>query len=102
MRPAALPSLEVAGVGDEPAQLLHAYVQRDVARELLLDHGFAGCEFVAQFQDRPSPYVINWDSIACDSRDFLVMGNPFETYNDEVDRFLSKPRTVTSATDQQL
>jgi len=39
---------------------------------------------------------------ACDSRDFLVMGNPFETYNDEVDRFLSKPRTITSATEQQL
>jgi hypothetical protein len=46
--------------------------------------------------------VINWDSIACDSRDFLVMGNPFETYNDEVDRFLSKPRTITSGTEQQL
>jgi hypothetical protein len=39
---------------------------------------------------------------ACDSRDFLVMGNPFETYNDEVDRFLSKPRTITSETEQQL
>ena len=48
------------------------------------------------------PYVINWDSIACDSRDFLVMGNPFETYNDEVERFLSKPRITTSATEQQL
>ena len=45
------------------------------------------------------PYVINWDSIACDSRDFLVMGNPFETYNDEVDRFLSKPRAVAVAGD---
>jgi len=45
------------------------------------------------------PYVINWDSIACDSRDFLVMGNPFETYNDEVDRFLSKPRAVNVAGD---
>jgi len=48
------------------------------------------------------PYVINWDSIARDSRDFLVMGNPFETYNDEVERFLSKPRITTSATEQQL
>jgi len=48
------------------------------------------------------PYVINWDSIACDSRDFLVMGNPFETYNDEVERFLSKPRITTSTTEQQL
>jgi len=25
------------------------------------------------------------------------MGNPFETYNDEVDRFLSKPRTINVA-----
>ena len=29
------------------------------------------------FQKRDQPYVINWDSIACDSRDFLVMGDPF-------------------------
>jgi len=27
------------------------------------------------------------------------MGNPFETYNDEVDRFLSKPRIITSVTE---
>ena len=47
---------------------------------------------VAYFQDRQQPYVINWDSIAHDSRDFLVMGDPFETYNDEVDQFLAKPR----------
>src|SRR5258705_8429680 len=57
---------------------------------------------VSFFQNCNFPYVINWDSIACDSRDFLVMGNPFETYNDEVDRFLLKPRTITSATEQQL
>ena len=47
---------------------------------------------VAFFQDCNSPYVINWDSIACDNRDFLVMGDPFQTYNDEVERFLAKPR----------
>ena len=57
---------------------------------------------VSFFQNCNFPYVINWDSIACDSRDFLVMGNPFETYNEEVDRFLSKPRTTSSATEQQL
>jgi pup-ligase protein len=57
---------------------------------------------VVFFQNCNLPYVINWDSIAWDSRDFLVMGNPFETYNDEVDRFLSKPRTITSVTDQHL
>src|SRR6266850_2409334 len=49
---------------------------------------------VAYFQDRQQPYVINWDSIAHDSRDFLVMGDPFETYNEEVDKFLSKPRPI--------
>ena len=56
---------------------------------------------VAFFQSRACgiPYVINWDSIACDSRDFLLMGNPFETYNDEVASFLSKPRTVNVAGD---
>jgi Pup-ligase protein len=47
---------------------------------------------VAYFQDRQQTYVINWDSIAHDSHDFLVMGDPFQTYNQEVDQFLSKPR----------
>jgi proteasome accessory factor A len=47
---------------------------------------------VAWFQKNEQPYVINWDSIACDNRDFLVMGNPFEIYTDEVERFLAQPR----------
>src|ERR1700682_545681 len=47
---------------------------------------------VAWFQKSAQPYVINWDSIACDSRDFLVMCNPFEKYRAEVERFLSCPR----------
>jgi proteasome accessory factor A len=57
---------------------------------------------VAGFQERSQSYVINWDSIACDSRDFLVMGDPFKTYNDEVDRFLNQPRPLdkTVADDQ--
>jgi proteasome accessory factor A len=54
---------------------------------------------VAHFQDRQQPYVINWDSVAHDSRDFLVMGDPFETYNTEVDKFLAKPRPVSTATE---
>ncbi|HXX42765.1 MAG TPA: proteasome accessory factor PafA2 family protein [Chthoniobacterales bacterium] len=49
---------------------------------------------VAYFQDRQQPYVINWDSIAHDSRDFLVMGDPFETYNNEVEKFVSKPPAI--------
>jgi hypothetical protein len=36
--------------------------------------------------------VINWDSIAYDSRDFLVMGDPFETYTSDVTKFLSIKR----------
>ena len=47
---------------------------------------------VAWFQKRDQPYVINWDSIAYDNRDFLVMGNPFENYTAEVAKFLSHPR----------
>lgn len=45
---------------------------------------------VAYFQQRHHPYVINWDSIACDSRDFLVMGDPFNDYNEEVEKFLAR------------
>ena len=47
---------------------------------------------VAWFQKSEQPYVINWDSIACDSRDFLVMGDPFEDYTAEVAKFLAHPR----------
>ena len=52
---------------------------------------------VAFLQNSDFPYVINWDSIACDSRDFLVMADPFQTYNEEVDRFLAKPRLTPSS-----
>ncbi|MDQ6625890.1 MAG: proteasome accessory factor PafA2 family protein, partial [Verrucomicrobiota bacterium] len=34
-------------------------------------------------------YVINWDSIATESGAFTVMGDPFETYEKEVDEFLN-------------
>ncbi|PYJ93373.1 MAG: hypothetical protein DME62_09095, partial [Verrucomicrobia bacterium] len=46
------------------------------------------------------PYVINWDSIACDSRDFLVMGDPFQTYDEEVRSFLAKPRPSGDSSDE--
>jgi Pup-ligase protein len=55
---------------------------------------------VAHFRDRQQPYVINWDSIAHDSRDFLVMGDPFQTYIDEVDQFLAKPRPAADSDDR--
>ncbi|MFL6583166.1 MAG: proteasome accessory factor PafA2 family protein [Chthoniobacterales bacterium] len=49
-------------------------------------------EAVAALQDSGRPYVINWDSVACDNRDFLVMGNPFHDYRAEVARFLARLR----------
>jgi proteasome accessory factor A len=49
---------------------------------------------VGHFQKESHPYVINWDSIAFDSRDFLVMSDPFETYTEEVGRFLSEHRPL--------
>ncbi len=45
---------------------------------------------VEWFQSSNQPYVINWDSIARDNRGFLVMGNPFETYEEEVTNFLTR------------
>ncbi|MFN2509473.1 MAG: proteasome accessory factor PafA2 family protein [Chthoniobacterales bacterium] len=45
---------------------------------------------VEWFQKREEPYVINWDSVACDSHDFLVMGDPFKTYNEEITAFLAQ------------
>ena len=48
---------------------------------------------VAWFQKSEQSYVINWDSIAYDSRDFLVMGNPFDSYENEVAAFLEQPRS---------
>ncbi len=51
---------------------------------------------VAHFQNDSRPYVVNWDSIAFDSRDFLVMGDPFQTYVDEVEGFLALERGPAS------
>jgi proteasome accessory factor A len=45
---------------------------------------------VEWFQQREQPYVINWDSIAADNRDFIVMGDPFHTYEEEVHAFLTQ------------
>ncbi|MFL6527650.1 MAG: proteasome accessory factor PafA2 family protein [Chthoniobacterales bacterium] len=45
---------------------------------------------VAALMNSDRPYVINWDSVACDSRDFLLMGDPFHDYRAEVARFLKR------------
>ncbi|MEO7167413.1 MAG: proteasome accessory factor PafA2 family protein [Chthoniobacterales bacterium] len=49
-------------------------------------------EAVAAFRKEKRPYVINWDSIACETHDFLVMGDPFETYVEEVEQFVRRKR----------
>jgi hypothetical protein len=54
---------------------------------------------VRYLRNQASNYIINWDSIACDNRDFLMMGDPFRTYNEEVEQFLAKPRTADVAID---
>jgi hypothetical protein len=54
---------------------------------------------VAFFQNCNLPYVINWDSIACDSSDFLLMGDPLQNYSEEVDRFLAKARSTGGLTE---
>ena len=63
---------------------------------------FGRAHAVAHFQRSDRPYVINWDSIAYDSRDFLVMGDPFETYTAEVTKFLSAKRAVLSGEEDDV
>jgi hypothetical protein len=48
---------------------------------------------VEWFQKHDQPYVINWDSVACESHDFVVMGDPFHTYEPEIARFLEQARS---------
>ena len=48
---------------------------------------------VAWLLTRKQPYVINWDSVACDSNDFFVMSDPFRTYDDEIAHFVAQRRT---------
>ena len=52
---------------------------------------------VAAFQEDDRPYVINWDSIAREGNDFLVMGDPFHTYEEEVAAFLQSPARKTAS-----
>ncbi len=45
-------------------------------------------EAVAYFQTSGRPYIINWDSVAFDARNYLVMGDPFDDYHAEMREFL--------------
>jgi proteasome accessory factor A len=43
---------------------------------------------VRYFREASTNYVINWDSVALEGRDPLVMGNPFHPYRDEITQLL--------------
>jgi proteasome accessory factor A len=47
---------------------------------------------VRYLRDQSSSYIINWDSIAVENKDPLVMGNPFHPYRNEVAQLLSDDR----------
>ncbi len=40
------------------------------------------------------PYLINWDSVAFDSQNFLLMSDPFNDYHGEMEQFLACPPAV--------
>lgn len=44
---------------------------------------------VAHFQKNNLPYLINWDSIALENQNYLMMPDPFDDYEAAVDRFLA-------------
>ncbi len=67
--------------------------QKDVTHTPPADTRAAGrARAVAAFRKERRPYVINWDSIACESHDFLVMSDPFQTYVEKVDEFVRQTR----------
>ena len=71
--------------------------QKDAARTPPADTRASGrAQAVAALPEGKSPYVINWDSIACETHDFLVMGNPFKTYLAEVAQFMALRRGLDS------
>ena len=53
---------------------------------------------VAHFQASELAYVINWDSISCENQSHFAMGDPFETYEGAVKRFLQRVERQRSAT----
>jgi proteasome accessory factor A len=71
--------------------------QRDATRTPPADTRANGrARAVEFFRKEKLPYVINWDSIACETHDFLVMGDPFENYVEEVERFVRLNRRAFS------
>ena len=43
---------------------------------------------INHFQQSGQPYLINWDSIAIETNRYLMMPDPFDTYEPEVDVFV--------------
>ncbi len=43
---------------------------------------------VSRLQENGSSYVINWDSIALENKDYFAMPDPFETYEDAVRKMI--------------
>ncbi len=67
----------------------HLVRQKDVTRTPPADTRAKGrARAVELFRNGRHPYVINWDSIALESLDFLVMGDPFRDYVAEVEEFV--------------
>ncbi len=56
---------------------------------------------VRHLRDQTSSYIINWDSIAVENKDPLIMGNPFHPYRTEVAQLLSDDRMDRDATAAQ-
>ncbi|MDQ6809336.1 MAG: proteasome accessory factor PafA2 family protein [Verrucomicrobiota bacterium] len=54
---------------------------------------------VAALQKTERPYVINWDSVATDNHAFVVMGDPFDTYADEVAAFIATLSAAPATTE---
>ena len=47
---------------------------------------------VRHLRDQTGSYIINWDSIAVENKDPLIMGNPFHPYRAEVAQLLSNDK----------
>ena len=43
---------------------------------------------ISHFQESGQQYLINWDSIALETNRYLMMPDPFDTYEVEVDAFV--------------
>jgi proteasome accessory factor A len=81
--------------GLEPAKRIgewnHLVSRKDLTRTPPPDTRASGrARAVELFRKGDRPYVINWDSIAVESREFLVMDDPFHTYLDEVKEFVRR------------